>query len=182
MTTSAPAPWPYDDLGDFVLDARESATCAVVSVRAAGITVCDDGVFTVHGAGADLNVNGRGMKGQFVRQPVTDDCELTVRPVSRTGARAGMQTQLMLRTTVAGASAFTGTVTVQLPALLRLKRTGTAFAAAVSTDDGATWTTIASGAISGLGDAPHHVGLLVCSRDLLTRCASQFDEVSITPT
>lgn len=121
----------------------------------------------MRGAGTDLNVNGQGMTGQFVRRPVTGDSVLTARLVSRTGATAadrvgllmakslspfdqaagvivtgGTSAQLMLRKTVAGASAFTGTAgpTLQLPSLLRLKRTGTTFSAAFSTDDGVSWT------------------------------------------
>lgn len=159
----------------------------------------------MRGAGVDLTVNNQGMTGQFVRQPVTGDCEVTARLVSRSGASAdrvgllmakslspfdqaagaivsgGTSAQLMLRKTVAGASAFSGTATLQLPLLLRLKRTGTAFAAAVSTDDGATWTALASGEIPGFGDAPYHVGLVVCSRSPLALGTAQFEEVSITP-
>ncbi|MFI1072829.1 alginate lyase family protein [Streptomyces puniciscabiei] len=102
------------------------------------------------------------MTAQFVRQPVTGDCEITARLVSRSGASGdrvgplmakslspfdqaagaivtgGTGAQLMLRTTVAGKSAFTGNTTVGAPCLLRLKRTGTTFTACASTDDGAT--------------------------------------------
>jgi hypothetical protein len=95
---------------------------------------------------------------------------------------AGTTAQLMLRPTVAGASAFSGTTTVQLPLLLRLKRTGTAFVAYVSTDDGATWTSLAGGSVPLFGDAPYYVGLVVCSRDPLARCTTRFEEVSITLT
>ncbi|WP_369265628.1 alginate lyase family protein [Streptomyces sp. R35] len=204
--TPPPAPWTYGDLGDVVLDDRDFGTLGVVAIRTPGSTSYDGGTFTVRGAGTDLTVNNQGMTGQFVRQPVTGDCEVTARLVSRTGATAdrlgllmakslspfdqaagaivtgGTSAQLMLRKTVAGASAFTGTTTVQLPLLLRLKRTGTAFAAAVSTDDGATWTPLADGEIPGFGDAPYYVGLVVCSRSPLVRSTTEFEEVSITPT
>ncbi|MFI1356573.1 alginate lyase family protein [Streptomyces sp. NPDC020898] len=214
LTVSAPppAPWTYGDLGDVVVDERELGTYGVVAVRTPGSTSYENdggGTFVVRGAGTDLNVNGQGMTGQFVRQPVTGDSVLTARLVSRTGATAadrvgllmakslspfdqaagaivtgGTTAQLMLRKTVAGASAFTGTATTtaQLPTLLRLKRTGTAFSAAFSTDDGVSWTPLAEGEIPGFGDAPYYVGLVVCSRDPLARCTSVFDEVSITPT
>lgn len=208
--TPPPAPWSYGDLGDVVLDERELGTHGVVAVRTPGIAGHDAGTFVVRGSGSDLNVNGQGMTGQFVRRPVTGDREITARLVSREGAvkadRVGLlmakslspfdqaagaivtsggtgaagTPQLMLRKTVAGASAFTGGGTVQLPCLLRLTRTGTAFAAAVSTDDGATWTPIAAGEIPGFGDAPYYVGLVVCSRDPLARCTTEFDEVTIT--
>ncbi|MFG2786377.1 alginate lyase family protein [Streptomyces sp. NPDC048419] len=202
--TPPPAPWSYGDLGDVILDDRVYGTLGVVAIRTPGSTSYDGGTFTVRGAGVDLTVNNQGMTGQFVRRPVTGDCEVTARLVSRDGATAdrvgllmakslspfdqaagaivsgGTSAQLMLRRTVAGASAFSGTATVQLPLLLRLKRTGTAFAAAVSTDDGATWTALASGEIPGFGDAPCHVGLVVCSRSPQALGTATFDEVSIT--
>jgi hypothetical protein len=203
--TPPPAPWTYGDLGDVVLDDRAFGTLGVVAIRTPGSTSHEDGTFVVRGAGTDLTVNNQGMTGQFVRQPVTGDCTVTARLVSRTGAGAdrvglliakslspfdqaagvivtgGTTAQLMLRPTVAGASAFSGTATVQLPLLLRLKRTGTAFAAAVSTDDGATWTSLASGQIPGFGDAGYYVGLVVCSRNPLALGTTKFDEVSINP-
>ncbi|WP_055524600.1 alginate lyase family protein [Streptomyces graminilatus] len=202
--TPPPAPWTYGDLGDPVLDERAFGTLGVVAIRTPGSTSYDDGTFTVRGAGVDLNVNNQAMTGQFVRRTVTGDCEITARLGSRTGASAdqvgllmakslspfdqaagavvtgGTTAQLMLRTTVAGKSAFTGNATAGLPCLLRLKRVGTAFTATLSTDDGATWTTLATGEIPGFGDAPYHVGLVVCSRDQLARCTTEFNEVSIT--
>ncbi|MEY9995228.1 hypothetical protein ABIE67_007260 [Streptomyces sp. V4I8] len=202
--TPPPGPWTYGDLGDPVFDDRAFGTLGVVAIRTPGSTSYDGGTFTVRGAGVDLNANGQGMTGQFVRRPVTGDCEITARLGSRTGASAdrvgllmakslspfdqaagaivtgGTTAQLMLRTTVAGKSAFTGNGVATLPGLLRLKRVGTAFTAALSTDDGATWTTLATGEIPGFGDAPYYVGLVVCSRDPLTRCTTEFNEVSIT--
>ncbi|MEU5645972.1 alginate lyase family protein [Streptomyces milbemycinicus] len=199
-------PWSYGDLGDTVLDDRAFGTFGVVAIRTPGSTAYDDGTFVVRGAGVDLNVNGQGMTGQFVRQPVTGDCEITARLVSRAGATAsdrvgllmakslspfdqaagaivtgGATAQLMLRTTVAGASVFSGTSSggVQLPCLLRLRRTGTAFAAAVSGDDGATWTSLGEGAVPAFGDAPYYVGLVVCSRDPLAHSTTRFEQVSI---
>ncbi|NGO42294.1 alginate lyase family protein [Streptomyces ureilyticus] len=203
--TPPPGPWTYGDLGDVVLDEREFGTFGVVAVRTPGSTAYEDGTLVVRGAGTDLTVNNQGMTGQFVRRPVTGDCEVTARLVSREGASAdrvgllmakslspfdqaagaivtgGTAAQLMLRTTVAGRSAFTGNGTVTAPCLLRLKRAGTAFTAAVSTDDGATWTALATGEVSGFGDAPYYVGLVVCSRDPLARSTARFSEVSITP-
>ncbi|MER7789252.1 alginate lyase family protein [Streptomyces sp. NPDC097640] len=203
--TPPPAPWTYGDLGDVILDDRAHGTLGVVAIRTPGSTSYDGGTFEVRGAGVDLTVNNQGMTGQFVRQPVTGDCTVTARLVSRTGATAdrvgllmakslspfdqaagvivtgGTSAQLMLRRTVAGASAFSGTAAVRLPLLLRLRRTGTAFAAAVSSDDGATWTDLASGEIPGFGDAAFHVGLVVCSRNPLALGTTEFDEVSIDP-
>nr|WP_043671034.1 alginate lyase family protein [Streptomyces xylophagus] len=204
--TAPPAPWTYGDLGDTVLDDRAFGTLGVVAITTPGSTSYDGGTFTVRGAGVDLNANGQGMTGQFVRRPVSGDCEVVARLVSRTGVTAdrvgllmakslspfdqaagvivsgGTTAQLMLRKTVAGASAFTGGASATLPALLRLKRAGTAFSAALSTDDGVTWTPLADGEIPGFGDAPYYVGLVVCSRSQPVRCTAEFDEVSITPT
>ncbi|MFJ9900099.1 alginate lyase family protein [Streptomyces sp. NPDC091280] len=204
--TAPPAPWTYGDLGDTVLDDRDFGTLGVVAITTPGSTSYDGGTFTVRGAGVDLNANGQGMTGQFVRRPVSGDCEVVARLVSRSGVTAdrvgllmakslspfdqaagaivtaGTSAQLMLRRTVAGASAFTGGAAVTLPALLRLKRAGTAFSAALSTDDGITWTPLADGEIPGFGDAPYRVGLVVCSRSQPARCTTEFDEVSITPT
>ncbi|WP_405846648.1 alginate lyase family protein [Streptomyces sp. NBC_01518] len=203
--TPPPAPWTYGDLGDVVLDERAFGTLGVVAIRTAGSTSHEDGTFVVRGAGVDLTVNNQGMTGQFVRQPVTGDCEVTARLVSRTGVTAdqvgllmakslspfdqaagaivtgGTTAQLMLRTTVAGRSAFTGNGAVTTPCLLRLKRVGTAFTAYASTDDGGTWTPLAAGDIPGFGDAPYYVGLVVCSRSPLALGTTQFDQVSITP-
>lgn len=202
--TPPPDPWSHGDLGDVVLDDRAFGTFGVVAIRTPGSTSYHEGTFTVRGAGVDLTVNNQGMTGQFVRQPVIGDCQVTARLVSGTGATAdrvgllmakslspfdqaagaivtaGTSAQLMLRTTVAGASAFSGTTTVRLPLLLRLTRTGTAFAAAVSADDGATWTSLASGEIPGFGDAPYYVGLVVCSRSPLAHSATRFEEVSVS--
>ncbi|MFJ8106325.1 alginate lyase family protein [Streptomyces sp. NPDC096132] len=199
-----PTPWTGGDLGDVVADRRDYGTLGVVAVLTPGSTVHADGTFVVSGAGVDLNVNSQGMTGQFVRQTVTGDCEITARLLSREGASAdrvgllmakslspfdqaagvivtgGTSAQLMLRPTVAGASAFTGTTAVQLPLLLRLKRTGTTFAASLSTDDGVTWTPLAAGAIPGFGDAPYHVGLVVCSRSQTALGTARFGEVIVT--
>ncbi|MFI6810024.1 alginate lyase family protein [Streptomyces luteogriseus] len=203
--TPPPAPWTYGDLGDVILDDRAYGTLGVAAVQTPGSTAHEDGTFVVRGAGTDLTVNNQGMTGQFARRPVTGDCEVTARLVSRAGATGdrvgllmakslspfdqaagaivtgGTSAQLMLRPTVAGKSTFTGNGAVAAPCLLRLKRTGTHFTASASTDDGATWTPLAEGDIPGFGDAPYYVGLVVCSRSPLARSTTEFDEVSITP-
>ncbi|MFJ8715545.1 alginate lyase family protein [Streptomyces violaceus] len=203
--TPPPAPWSHGDLGDVILDDRAYGTLGVVAVQTPGSTAHEDGTFLVRGSGTDLTVNNQGMTGQFVRRPVSGDCEVTVRLVSRAGAggdrvgllmakslspfdqaagaivTGGTSAQLMLRPTVAGKSTFTGNGAVTAPCLLRLKRTGTHFTASASSDDGATFTPLAEGDIPGFGDAPYYVGLVVCSRDPLARSTTEFDEVSITP-
>ncbi|MBB5814653.1 alginate lyase family protein [Streptomyces collinus] len=203
--TPPPAPWTHGDLGDVILDDRAYGTLGVVAVQTPGSTAHKDGTFVVRGAGTDLTVNNQGMTGHFARRPVSGDCEVTARLVSRAGAAGdrvgllmakslspfdlaagaivtgGTSAQLMLRPTVAGKSTFTGNAAVTAPCLLRLERTGTHFTAAASTDDGATWTPLAEGDLPGFGDAPYYVGLVVCSRDPLARSTTEFDEVSITP-
>ncbi|WP_406006099.1 alginate lyase family protein [Streptomyces sp. NBC_00637] len=199
-----PSPWTHGDLGDVVIDPRDYGTLGAVAVLTPGDAAYDHGTFVVRGSGADLNVNSQGMTGQFVRRSLSSDGEITARLLSREGAAAdrvgllmtkslspfdqaaglivtgGTTAQLMLRPTVAGASAFTGTTAVQLPLLLRLKRTGTVFAALVSTDDGVTWTPLAEGSIPGFGDAPYHVGLVVCSRNPQALGTARFGEVIVT--
>ncbi|MGW7169276.1 alginate lyase family protein [Streptomyces sp. NPDC054884] len=199
-----PAPWTHGDLGDVVRDQRDYATLGVVAVLTPGDTSYDDGTFVVRGAGTDLNVNSQGMTAQFARRTVTGDCTLTARLLSREGAptdrvgllmtkslspfdqaaglivTGGTTAQLMLRPTVAGASVFSGTTDVRLPVLLRLKRTGTAFTAYVSTDDGVTWSPLAEGAVPGFGDAPYYVGLAVCSRNPQVLGTARFGEVIVT--
>ena len=130
--TPPPSPWTYGDLGDVVLDDRAFGTLGVAAILTPGSTAHEDGTFVVRGAGVDLTVNNQGMTGQFLRQPVTGDCQITARLVSRTGATAdrvgllmakslspfdqaagaivtgGTTAQLMLRKTVAGTSTFSG--------------------------------------------------------------------------
>ncbi|MDT0346820.1 alginate lyase family protein [Streptomyces litchfieldiae] len=200
-----PAPWTHGDLGDVVLDERQLGTYGVVAVRTPGSTSHDAAAerFTVRGAGTDLNVNNQGMTGQFARLPVSGDCRLTARLVSRAGATAadrvglliakslspfdqaasvivtgGTTAQLMRRTVVAGVSRFTGGAAVRLPVWLRLTRTGTTFTAAVSTD-GTTWTDVAQDTVPGFGDAPCYAGLVVCSRDPGRLTTADFDEVTL---
>jgi hypothetical protein len=100
LTVGTPpaAPWTYGDLGDTVLDDRAFGTLGVVAIRTPGSTsYAEDGAFTVRGAGTDLTVNNQGMTGQFVRQPVTGDCEVIARLVSRTGATADRVGLLMAK-------------------------------------------------------------------------------------
>ncbi|MFE8944649.1 putative Ig domain-containing protein [Streptomyces sp. NPDC007856] len=80
------APRTYGDLGDVILDDRAHGTLGVVAVRTPGSTAHQDGTFVVRGAGTDLGVNDQAMTGQFVRRPVTGDCEITSGLVYRSGA------------------------------------------------------------------------------------------------
>ncbi|MEV6796246.1 alginate lyase family protein [Streptomyces sp. NPDC051320] len=207
--TPPPAPWTYGDVGDFVLDERQLGTYGVAAVRAPGITGYESGSFTVRGAGSDLNVNGQGMTGQFARLPVTGDCEITARIVSRAGSvradRVGLlmakslspfdqaagaivtssgnatagTPQLLLRKTVAGRTTFTGGTPAPLSLWLRLRRTGTTFTAAVS-PNGVTWTSLGRDTVPDFGDAPYYAGLMVCSRDPMTLTTTVFDHVSVS--
>ncbi|WP_460341321.1 alginate lyase family protein [Actinoallomurus acanthiterrae] len=210
--TPPPEPWSYGDVGDVILDERRSGTFGVAAVHAPGITSHDDGVFTVRGAGPDLNVNGQGWTGQFARVPVTGDHVVTARVVSRAGAvtadRVGLlmakslspfdqaagaivtstggaeagTPQLLLRKTVAG-----GGTTLSGGSAVRLPlwlRLARAGTTftASVSSDGLTWTPIGQGTIPAFGDAPYYAGLVVCSRDPAALTTALFDHVSVTQT
>ncbi|MEV0404030.1 putative Ig domain-containing protein [Actinoallomurus sp. NPDC050550] len=210
--TPPPEPWSYGDVGDVVLDERRSGTFGVAAVHAPGITTHDGGVFTVRGAGPDLNVNGQGWTGQFARVPITGDRTLTARVVSRTGAvtadRVGLlmakstspfdqaagavvsstgsaeagTPQLLLRKTVAGA---TTTIAGSGPVRLPLWLRLTRTGTTFTADvssDGLTWTPIGQGTIPAFGDAPYYAGLVVCSHDPAAQTTALFDHVSVTQT
>ncbi|HEY3555985.1 alginate lyase family protein [Kribbella sp. NPDC051137] len=194
-----PAPWHYGDIGDYVLDERQLGSFSAVAIRTPGITSYD-GRFVVRGAGSDLNVIGQGMTVQFARLPVTGDATFTARLVSREGpGRVGLllakslspfdqvsgvvldssgTPQFVQRLRVAtGLVTTTGSGT---PGWLRLRRTGNAFAAEVSTD-GVSWTAVgAPGEIPTFGSAPYYAGLAVVSGDPFTLSTAIFDNVSLT--
>ncbi|MFG2376486.1 putative Ig domain-containing protein [Streptomyces sp. NPDC048504] len=96
--TPPPAPWSYQDIGDYVLDERQLGIYGVVSVRTPGITSYDatDKSFTVRGAGTDLNVNGQGMTAQYAHLPVTGDITFTARVASRANAGNDDQVGLLM--------------------------------------------------------------------------------------
>ncbi|MCX4977079.1 AbfB domain-containing protein [Streptomyces sp. NBC_00620] len=96
--TPPPAPWSYQDIGDYVLDERLLGIYGVVSLRTPGITGYDstDASFTVRGAGTDLNVNGQGMTAQYTYLPVTGDTTFIARVASRTNAGNDDQVGLLM--------------------------------------------------------------------------------------
>jgi len=69
----------------------------------------------------------------------------------------------------------TGTATT---VWLRLRRAGTTFTASAS-PDGATWTDFAQDTVPTFGDAPYHVGFVVCSRAASALATAVFDKVSV---
>ncbi|TKA08751.1 Ig family protein [Actinacidiphila oryziradicis] len=96
--TPPPAPWSYQDIGDYVLDERQLGIHGVVSVRTPGSTSYDatDKSFTVRGAGTDLNVNGQGMTAQYAYLPATGDITFTARVASRANAGTNDQVGLLM--------------------------------------------------------------------------------------
>ncbi|WP_410791776.1 alginate lyase family protein [Kribbella sp. C-35] len=200
LTVAAPppAPWQYADIGDYVLDERQLGSVSAVAIRTPGITSYD-GQFTVRGAGSDLNVIGQGMTVQFAYLPVTGNATFTARVVSRGDAgRVGVlmtkslspfdqlaglvlnggTPQFVQRLRVA-----TGLVTATgtgAPGWLRIRRTGNAFSAEVSTD-GESWIALGvPGQIETFGSAPYYVGLAVVSGDPFALNTAVFDHVALT--
>ncbi|MGP3912109.1 putative Ig domain-containing protein [Nonomuraea sp. 10N515B] len=204
VAAAPPAPWAYRDLGDVVHDERLLGTYGVAFVRTPGITHHDNGVFTVRGAGVDLNVNGQGASAHFAYVPLTQDAELTARLTRPTGApgRIGVVMakslnpfdlmaatvvaaggsgvcQLIRRTKVAGsAPAVNGPSFSGGPVWLRLRRTGLVFTASVS-GDGETWTTVGQDTLAAFGDAPYYAGLAVTSGSPDTLATAVFDQVTL---
>jgi hypothetical protein len=193
--TPPPAPWRYADIGDYVLDERQLGSFSAVAIRTPGITSYD-GQFTVRGAGSDLNVIGQGMTAQYAYLPVTGDATLTARVVTRAGRLGLLMTkslspfdQLSGVVLTGGTPQFvqrlrvaTGLVTTAgtgTPSWLRIRRTGTEFAAEVSSD-GANWTAIGvPQQIATFGSAQYYAGLAVVSGDPFALSAAVFDNVSL---
>jgi hypothetical protein len=204
-----PRSWAYADIGDRVLDERQLGVEGVALVRTPGITSYRDGVFTVRGAGADLNVNGQGMTGHYAHRVVSGDQVVTARLAGRvnagtadrvglvmskslspfdqvagaivtsTGAGGAGVQQLVLRPRVAAGTVVTaGPASGAVPVWLRLTRRGTTFTAE-SSPDGTSWVTIGQGAIPTFGDAPYHLGLVVCSRVEGALCTATFDHITV---
>ncbi|GAA2154348.1 MULTISPECIES: alginate lyase family protein [Glycomyces] len=208
--SSPPAPWAYRDIGDHVPDERLLGSRSVVDIRVPGITCHDEatGMFTLRGAGSDLNVINQGMTVHFASVPLEGDGSIIARLADWRGAaatgRAGLvmakslnpfdqmagtvlgangTVQFFRRTRVAFRPTTTdGPVGVGAPIWLRLSRTGDAFSAATSTD-GETWTPIGEPhAIPAFGTALYHVGLAVVSGDPAALSTAVFDQVSVAPT
>jgi regulation of enolase protein 1 (concanavalin A-like superfamily) len=212
IASPPPAPWDYRDIGDYVLDERQLGTFSVVSIRTPGITNYDasTGSFTVRGAGSDLNIINQGMTAQYAAVPVTGDCTITSRVVSRQNAgptdRVGLimtkslspfdqmagviltnqadggRRQFVRRLRVAtGLVTTEGTGKAAGTLWLRLRRARDVFLAETS-DDGQTWTPIGDPVeIPNFGDAPYYAGLAVVSRDPNVLNTTVFDHVSIHP-
>ncbi|RVX45612.1 putative Ig domain-containing protein [Nonomuraea polychroma] len=203
VAAAPPDPWAYRDLGDVVYDERLHGTYGVAFVRTPGVTHHDDGVFTVRGAGADLNVNGQGASAHFAYVPLSGDAEFTARLTRPTGepGRIGVVMakslnpfdlmagtvvtaggsgvcQLIRRTKVAGsAPAVNGPSFSGAPVWLRLRRTGMVFTASVS-GDGTTWTTVSQDTLAAFGDAPYYAGLAVTSGSPDTLATAVFDQIT----
>ncbi len=179
-----PAPWSTNDIG---------ATGMV------GSASHNSGVFTVSGAGADIW--GTADAFRFVYQPLEGDGTIVARVVSVQNtsprAKAGImirQTlaagsphvildatpsawiEFMTRAVAAGQTSYLGGSGLAAPVWLRLTRTGTAVASAVS-GNGVTWTAVGS---TTLPAGPLYVGMIVSSVNPAQLNTSTFDNVTVT--
>ncbi|MGE3512365.1 MAG: phospholipase D-like domain-containing protein, partial [Vicinamibacterales bacterium] len=157
-----------------------------------------NGVFTVSGAGADIWGNSDAFR--FVYQTLTGDGEIVARVVTQQNthqyAKAGIMirqslaanaahvildtvpapgTEFMTRGATGAATAYLGGTTAGAPRWLRLTRSGTSVAAAVSAN-GSSWTTVGSATLPA-GTA--YVGLIVSSLNTAQLNTSTFDNVSV---
>ncbi|MBT2512329.1 alginate lyase family protein [Arthrobacter sp. ISL-30] len=194
------APWSYSDFGDYVLDERQLGAYGVAALRTAGSASADGSRLIVRGAGSGLDVNGQGMVGHVLYQPVTGDhtiiAQITSRENAGSAARVGVimckslspfdlmaasvlsasSAQFSRRLAVAGRATSIGSGS---GTWVRLNRTGSTFAAAVSSD-GSTWTTTGEQVIADFGAAPYYIGLVVYSGDSSTLTTATFDDVAIS--
>jgi len=185
LTTTLPAQWTSTDIGQ---------------PSPAGSASFANPVFTVKGAGTDIY--GRADAFQFLSQPVSGDTQIIARLTSEQNTDALAKAGLMLRESTAadaahvildaspnggvefmarsvkgGATSYLGSTSVSFPAWLKLTRTGTTVAAAVSSD-GLTWQPVGSTSVSAtLGLA----GMAVNSHNMTSLNTSRFDNVTVGP-
>ena len=179
---SLPAPWTARDIGSPAL---------------AGSATFADGSFTVDAAGADIG--HRTDQFYFVYQAVSGDVDLRVKVESLTRVHPLSTAGIMIRGSLS-ADAPHGSVLVspakgttflrrrtaasnsrqshggRSPGSIRLVRAGTTLTAYTS-DDGVTWTEIASDTVA-LGDTAY-VGLAVTSRNPRERTSAEISNVSL---
>src|SRR5262252_3720937 len=185
LTTSLPAQWTSTDVGQ---------------PSPAGSASFANNAFTVKGAGADIY--GHSDSFQFLSQPIAGDTQIVVRVTAEQNTDALAKAGIMLRESTAAdaahvildaspnggvefmarpskgaATSYLGSTSVSFPAWLKLSRTGTAVAGAVSSD-GITWQPVGSTTVSAaLGLA----GMAVNSHTTTTLNTSVFDNVTVGP-
>jgi regulation of enolase protein 1 (concanavalin A-like superfamily) len=185
FATAVPSPWTSADIG---------------SVGQSGTASFDNGTFFVSGSGSDIW--GSDDSFQFVSRTLAGDGAIIARVTgisnTNTFAKAGIMIrgsssasaadvildlrpsngiEFMTRSSDGGATAYLGGA-VQAPAVwLRLTRSGTTIAAAVSTD-GLSWASAGTTTLEETG--PVLVGLAVTSHDTSQLNTSTFDNVTVT--
>jgi PKD domain len=184
-SSTVPAPWLNQDIGNTGL---------------AGAASYASGVFTVDGAGADIW--GTTDAFQFVYQGIAGDAEIVARVTSientQTYAKAGVMIreslaanaahamfeaipngniEFLTRPTSGALTTLLGRWTQSLPTWLKLTRSGSTFVGSMSAD-GVTWRTMGSVTVSMAANAV--VGLVVTSHDATVLNTSTFDHVSVS--
>ncbi len=184
-----PSPWAADDLG---------------SVALTGSTDYASGVFTIQGAGIDIN--GSADAFHFVRQPASGDCEIIARVTSQTNTDTWAKAGVMIRESLlpgsrhaimvvtpgngfrfqrrdttdatTPSSAYGGGLNTAPNNWVRLVRSGDTFTGYKSAD-GSNWTQVSSVTIPM---APNvYIGLPVCSHDSSALSTVTIDNVSVNP-
>jgi hypothetical protein len=199
--TPMPSPWSSTDFGDLVLDERTLGPVGVVALFVPGVAHEAPGQFVLRGAGPGLNVNNQGMVAHVAHQTVQGDKTITVRIADREDAGSGSRVGVIMsksnspfdlmaatviapggggefvrRPVVAGRAAITGGAA---GTWVRLARRGSVFTGAVSAD-GITWTNLAEQELSGFGDAPYYIGLVVSSGSPRLLTKGTFEALAIS--
>jgi len=179
-----PTPWTSQDIG---------------SVGQSGSASFLKGVFTLHGAGADIS--GTADSFQAVMQPITGDVQIVARVASIQNTDAYAKAGVMLRSSLTpgsahvmldvrpngsiefmtrsvngGSTSFLGGATHAAPVWLKLTRVGTTVAGLVSFD-GSSWTQVGSTTLSV--PAAANLGLVVTSHSVTQLNKATFDNVAI---
>jgi regulation of enolase protein 1 (concanavalin A-like superfamily) len=168
----------------------------------AGSASDSNGTFTVRGAGADIW--GTSDSFHYVHQEtVGADSEIVARVTgienTHTFAKAGVMlrdslapnsphvildvnpgggVEFMRRSSTGGTTSWLTGASDDVPAWLRLERSGSTITGFISSD-GDTWTTVGTTTLSL--DSTAHLGLIVNSHDTRVLNESTFDNVAVTP-
>jgi endoglucanase len=178
-----PYPWLTQDVG---------------SVGLAGDAVFDNGVFTLEGAGADIQGTADAFRFAYITATGNFTVEARVTSIENTDpwAKAGVMIRASLaagaenafvamtpangatwqsRSSTGGATAWTNTGGLTVPYWVRLVRSGNTVTGYRSAD-GATWTQMGSATLTGISTA--YVGLAVSSHNVASLCTATFDNVT----
>jgi fibronectin type 3 domain-containing protein/regulation of enolase protein 1 (concanavalin A-like superfamily) len=183
-TFNLPYPWLTQDIG---------------SVGLAGSAVFDSGVFTLDGAGADIQGTADAFRFTYVTTTGNFTIEARVTSLENTDpwAKAGVMIRASLaagaanafvgitpgngatwqsRSTTGGNTSFNNTGGLSEPYWVRLVRSGNTFTGYRS-PDGTSWTQQGTVTLSGITTA--YVGLALTSHNAATLCTATFDNVTV---